>query len=114
MVSPYVNHGMAGVVSVGAIEGFSNFSSPGGSFLYFHNGTAYSAEGQGIAKQLHAVPAGVPLRIKLDTTATPHRVFFAHGASGWVHYFSVPAGEYLFAACLNGETGSLTLGTCPL
>ena len=76
---------------------------------------AASPAGGAAIAGLVTVPANVPVRIKLDTTATPYRLFFANGPNGaWVLAFSdLPAGEYCFAACLHVNTTSLTLGTCP-
>ena len=113
MTSPATNNAMVGVIPAAQVASFTGYSTPnpGLRSFYMLNGSAYPA---GTASGLPAVPANVPLRIKLDTNFTPHRLYFAHGASAWVQtHADIPAGPCYFAACLHTDTQSLTLGTCP-
>jgi hypothetical protein len=113
MSSPAINNAMVGVISASQVGSFTSHNSPnpGMRSLYMANGDSYPAV---TASGLPAVPANVPVRIKLDTNFTPHRLFFAHGASAWVQtHADIPAGPCYFAASLHTNTQSLTLGTCP-
>ncbi len=113
MSSPVVNYAMVGVISASQVGSFVGFMSPNPGLRAMQMGNCYAFPAS-TASGLPALPANVPVRIKLDTNFTPHRLFFAHGASAWVQtHADIPAGPCYFAASLHTDTQSLTLGTCP-
>lgn len=113
MSMPVANNAIVGVIPAAQVGAFTGYitPNPGLRGLGAYNGYQFPASQ---ASGIPQLPANTPLRIKLDTNFTPHRLYFAHGASAWVQtHADIPAGACYFAACPHTDTQSITLGTCP-